>query len=241
MILVIQYRSDQSGPHEVKCIFSAGSLPYQEYIFVNIRNEDVLPFDVIKYAQKADAVILGGLGEIGFESKDPDDKDKVEHIRRQMRPVLETITDHDIPTLGLCFGHQLLADYLGSSVVKDNSKAETGIADIHLTDDGKKDPVLGVMDPTFPAVVGHKASVIDQPQNTKLLAFSDRCSIQAFRYKENIYGCQFHPELDSEALFERLRLYPEYMENEIEYDEDTPIKAKKITERFLEVFSQSHN
>jgi GMP synthase (glutamine-hydrolysing) len=40
-----------------------------------------------------------------------------------------------------------------------------------------------------------------------LLASSAACPVQAFRLGRNVYATQFHPELDVEALLERIEVY----------------------------------
>lgn len=39
-----------------------------------------------------------------------------------------------------------------------------------------------------------------QPPGTEWLAYSDKCRQQAFRYRNSVYGIQFHPEITPEMI-----------------------------------------
>jgi GMP synthase (glutamine-hydrolysing) len=159
--------------------------------------------------------------------------------KEKMGSVIKHLTNERIPTLGLCFGHQLIADVIGGAVTKDSSLAETGIAEISLTKAGKKDQLLQNMDECFPAVVGHKVSVTDLPDNCTKLAESDCCPIQAFRFQDVIYGFQFHPELTEKTLNDRLEMYPEYKDYDLENSFNQPIKAQQIIANAVDILVES--
>jgi GMP synthase-like glutamine amidotransferase len=42
----------------------------------------------------------------------------------------------------------------------------------------------------------HKDYITDLPDEAMVLAGNDICPVQAFRIGENVYGVQFHPEVD---------------------------------------------
>lgn len=236
MILLVQFRTDQSGWHEVKCVYEAGTLPFHNYSIVNAINEKVSPADILDLAENASMVILGGAGEGGYEANTEEQKDHLNTARDKMGAVIPALANSSIPTLGMCFGHQLMADIFGGEVVVDKEYAETGIAEICLTEAGQNDPLLENLDECFPAVVGHKASVIELPDDAVHLAQSEACEYQAFVYGKNMYGFQFHPELDADALADRLRMYPEYAENKLDKYENVDINADQITKRAIELF-----
>ncbi len=107
---------------------------------------------------------------------------------------LRTVVTMDIPVLGICFGHQLLAHTFGGSVDYHEQGEEKGEVEISLTEEGKKDPLLGVLPEHFSAYAAHFQTVTRLPQNAVILAQNDFESTHALRYKENVWGVQFHPE-----------------------------------------------
>ncbi len=236
MILLIQFRSDQSGWHEIKSIYEASGLEHTNFTILNAGNEKVTAEDIIHFAQKSDLVLMGGVGEGGYEAKADKIKERFQRSKRKMAHVIPQLAEEEMPTLGLCFGHQLIADTLGGTIKEADECAETGVAEICLTEAGKQDQLLKEMKDCFSAIVGHKVSVTDLPDNCTLLARSKKCPIQAFRHRENMYGFQFHPELDKPALKDRLEMYPEYKHNKIT-SSDQPVTADKITRRAIELFT----
>ena len=100
---------------------------------------------------------------------------------------LKQVVKMNIPVLGICFGHQLLAHTFGGSVDYHELGEEKGEVEIRLTEEGKKDPLLGVLPEHFSAYASHFQTVTRLPQNAVILT-------HALRFKDNVWGVQFHPE-----------------------------------------------
>src|SRR5665213_263433 len=110
----------------------------------------------------------------------------------EMHFIQQVIDDH-YPVLGICLGSQLIAKALGAHVYRNREK-EIGWAPVHFTGIAQSDPVLSGLD--SPATFFHwHSETFTQPSGTELLAYSDRCRQQAFRYRDSVYGIQFHPEI----------------------------------------------
>jgi GMP synthase (glutamine-hydrolysing) len=98
-------------------------------------------------------------------------------------------------------------------VLKDLHRAELGTREVHLTDEGRSDRVFGNLPATFRGQMGHEDHVVALPPGAIRLARSDRVENQAFCFPGlPLYCTQFHPELDRQALWERVEAYPEYAE-----------------------------
>ncbi|MEY2986024.1 MAG: hypothetical protein RJB24_253 [Candidatus Parcubacteria bacterium] len=233
MILVLQFRTDQSGWHEVKCIYDSVDKNYNDFLFMNLMSNFITTEMILDKLNVVQGVILGGLGEGGYEDNEPHKVQNLQYMLNKINPIIKHIESKSIPTLGICFGHQVLADLLGGKVVTDSNMAESGIAKITLTPEGKKDNILQSLPESFYGVVSHKSSVIKLPQGAELLAYSAKCPIQGFRYKSNIYGFQLHPELNLQDYRSRMQLYPEYTKHKLDFIDDQEVLANQILINFI--------
>ena len=102
----------------------------------------------------------------------------------------------NIPMLGICFGHQLLAKAFGGRAGFNPAGLEIGTSEIQLTAAAKTDLLFKHLPPRFPAFTSHGQTVLELPAEAENLAFSDRDKHHAFCLKENIWGVQFHPEFN---------------------------------------------
>ena len=100
----------------------------------------------------------------------------------------------DLPILGICYGHQLIAQALGGEVIFHPGGFELGTVAIMLNEDGMEDELLGVLPQSFRGHVIHSQTVRQLPPGAVNLASNDFESNHAFRYGWNIWGVQFHPE-----------------------------------------------
>lgn len=98
------------------------------------------------------------------------------------------------PYLGICLGHQLLADVLGGTVEK-MARPEVGICDVDLTEDGRCSPLLTGVDARFPTLQWHGAAVTAAPPGARILAANTHCAIQALQWGPRAFGTQYHVEV----------------------------------------------
>jgi GMP synthase (glutamine-hydrolysing) len=152
---------------------------------------------------RVDMVLLGGSGAYSVAEGGP-----------WLAAGLETMGElHALgkPTFASCWGFQAMARAMGGVVVTDLTRAEVGSVEITLTTAGKDDPLFGQLPHEFLAQLGHQDIVVELPADAILLASSQRVTNQAFCFQgKPIYCTQFHPELNREALLQRVIAYPEY-------------------------------
>ena len=98
------------------------------------------------------------------------------------------------PFLGICLGHQLLAEALGGTVGK-MERAEVGVCEVRLTHDGLASPLFAGCDPALPTLQWHGAAVTTAPPGAKVLAANDHCAIQALQVGPRAFGIQYHVEI----------------------------------------------
>ncbi|MFW6448053.1 MAG: type 1 glutamine amidotransferase [Halobacteriota archaeon] len=103
---------------------------------------------------------------------------------------VDAAIEADVPTLGVCWGHQLIADVLGGSVV-DMGEYEIGYREI--VHDGRS-PLLAGIDRRFLAYTTHSDEVAELPPGASVIAENDT-AIQGFQ-SGVAFGVQFHPEYD---------------------------------------------
>lgn len=117
------------------------------------------------------------------------DEPWIEKTRQWTRDAI----DAGLPVLGVCWGHQLIADALGGEV-RDMGEYEIGYRSV--THDGHSALFEGI-DRTFTAFQTHSDEVVSVPLDASVVAESD-VSIQAYE-GDGYWGVQFHPEYDMET------------------------------------------
>lgn len=107
---------------------------------------------------------------------------------------LREAAEHGVPLFGICYGHQLLAHALGGEVGDNPRGREMGTAWIEPTPEAARDPLFSGLPERFPAQTTHLQSVLRLPQGATVLARNDHDPHHAFRWKDHVWGVQFHPE-----------------------------------------------
>jgi GMP synthase (glutamine-hydrolysing) len=112
------------------------------------------------------------------------------------------------PVLGVCFGHQLLAQALGGAVERNPAGPEVGTWAVELTPEGRRDPLFAGLRSPLLVQESHEDHVPVPPPGATLLATNPHSPVQAFAAGPRIRAVQFHPEFDaprSRALCEAER------------------------------------
>ncbi|MDY6864763.1 MAG: GMP synthase subunit A [Halobacteriota archaeon] len=102
------------------------------------------------------------------------------------------INEIELPILGICLGHQLIAKTLGGKV---NIGSQGGYAQIEIEILEEGDIFKGLGEKML-VWSSHSDEVIGMPPGFILLARSKHCEIEAMKHEKlPIYGVQFHPEV----------------------------------------------
>jgi GMP synthase (glutamine-hydrolysing) len=134
-----------------------------------------------------DAVIFAG-GEYR-----PDEFE--EPIFQAERERIFEALDANVPILGICLGHQLLAYWLGGKVA--SGRWEFGWLPISVNEAGREDPLLAELADSFFGFLWHGDQVTRLPEEAILLASTEVCPVQAYRLRNRpVWGVQFNPQYD---------------------------------------------
>ena len=124
----------------------------------------------------------------------------------------------DMPVLGVCYGHQLLAQVLGGTVSWNPKGREMGQVDMLVTAAAHTDALLGsvVNDATVSIKVQatHQQAVTFLPDEVTILGQTKLDSHHCFCYKNHVWGLQFHPEFSPDIIKDYIRLRYEDVESE---------------------------
>ncbi len=149
-----------------------------------------------------------------------------------------------VPTLGVCFGHQMLGQGLGGRCVRNPRGREIGTLSIETLPAAATDPLLGPIPLRFEANVTHLDTVSELPPGAVALARSAQEDHHAVRFGESCWGVQFHPEIDREVMCGYLEARREILTTEgrdvarmLEETRETPI-ARDILRRFILRFAR---
>jgi GMP synthase (glutamine-hydrolysing) len=111
--------------------------------------------------------------------------------------------ESETPVLGICYGHQLLADTLGG-VVAEMDEREMGYREVAVTDRGRASGLFDGLDERFRSFSSHLDHVRELPDEAHVLA-ENEYGVQAFRSgRFPAWGIQFHPEYSREMADELL-------------------------------------
>lgn len=201
--LILQLRpNNQASDGEFRAILKHGHLREDEVVRIRMEEAGIPPQNLNDYS----AVIVGG-GPSNVS--DPEEiKEKMQkRFETDLSALLDEIVARDFPYLGACYGLGALVSHQKGVVSKERYSEPVGAVTVTLSEAGTQDTLLSGLPESFRAFVGHKESCQVLPANAVLLASSETCPVQMIRIGANVYGTQFHPELDVEGICTRVDVY----------------------------------
>ncbi|WP_227354653.1 type 1 glutamine amidotransferase [Haladaptatus salinisoli] len=138
--------------------------------------------------------------------------------------LIRELVERRIPTLGVCFGHQLVNRSLGGSVEHRGLTAELVRADF------ADDPLFEGVEGVVPAIHGDHVTELGEGMET--VAATEHCEIFAARHRDApLWTTQFHPEFTA-ALLPRIAADFDWRENDLSFGDVT---SERVFENFAEL------
>jgi GMP synthase (glutamine-hydrolysing) len=185
MKVLVMMHVESEGPGTLGAFFQSISADIRT---VRLYGGDILPAG----PDDVDAIVsMGGPMNVYEEDKYPFLLDETNFLRGAIHA--------GKPVIGICLGAQMIAKALGAQVTKSPVK-EVGWGKVTLSDDGRSDALFQGLPETLDVLQWHE-DMFQIPEGGKLLAYSEGCPHQAFRYR-NALGLQFHLEVTAEILSE---------------------------------------
>lgn len=214
-IVVIQFRKNQQAIQQEKACLVREAGIYTDIDFLDALDDSINWKNPADFMKSYQGVILGGSGDFDF-----DGNRNVDDTSRQMsymfldrlQPLFRYIFDTDTPTLGICYGHQLLGAFAGAQVFSDETQKKTKSHEVKLMVDKNNYFLFSDLPESFFAHYGHK-DVLDRVPSGAVLLMNggEQCKVSALRYQKNIYSTQFHPELTYDDMINRMKHSPGYL------------------------------
>lgn len=178
-VLVVKHVSWE-GPGRIAEALRRAGVGYGVRTFI-AEPQPIVP----RLEELAGVVILGG-------PMGADDVDRHPSLALE-RDLARRAVEADIPVLGVCLGHQLLARALGGAL-HPGATREIGVAPVELLADSELGPAGESLD-----VLHWHHDNVEAPPGAEVLARTEGCRNQAFRCGSAI-GTQFHLEVSPATL-----------------------------------------
>ncbi len=162
---------------------------------------DGIPWDAVELNRGDPIPALENYDALWVMGGPMDVWDLAEHpwLAPEKKAIRRWVNEIDKPFLGVCLGHQLLADALGGACGP-QKPAEIGILGVQLNDAGMQDPIFTGMSRCQQGLQWHSVQVTQLPDNAVVLASSDLCRVQAMRIGDKAWSVQYHVELEPDTV-----------------------------------------
>ena len=211
-ILVVQSRSSPDGVEREQSNFRRAIGKSAEIEFLSALDERLAWTYPDEFLKDRSGVIFGGSADFDFHGgrseKDPA-RLMAMIILTRTKLIITYALAEKVPILGVCFGHQLIAQMRGGDVQCDETQSKSGSHEVHLTEEGSSDKLFKTLPKSFVAQYWHKDSVTNLPEGAMILATRPSCRFSALRYGDNVYTTQFHPEVERITSDENPKPSPE--------------------------------
>jgi GMP synthase-like glutamine amidotransferase len=179
--LVIQHMKHDHLGRFAELFAEASIMPHRVLTFAGQDVPSLKNFDML--------LVLGGAQNTWQEQDYP-------YLRMEKEVIREWVGQRAKPFLGICLGHQLLADALGGEVGL-AEQGEVGVFDVDVV---PGDGFMSGLPTRIPVMQWHHAEVKALPLGARSLAASPRTAVQAMGLGDHAFSTQFHCEFTPESV-----------------------------------------
>ena len=115
----------------------------------------------------------------------------------RLKELVRDIYRAGVPLVGICFGHQVVAEALGGRVAKAATGWGVGVHDVTIT---RREDWMEPFASTVGLLYLHQDQVVELPPGAVLLGQSQHCPVAIYRIDQQILCIQAHPELSRQYL-----------------------------------------
>jgi len=149
-----------------------------------------------------------------------------------LEKLIREIQAREQPLVGVCFGHQIIAQALGGTVEKFAGGWAVG------------PQVYQFEGASIALNAWHQDQVTRLPADAEVIGHNDFCAYAALRLGDNTLTVQAHPEYDSRALDFLLKyrapgVVPDQQIKQAMATLDTPLDSKRMADHMAAVFDRS--
>jgi GMP synthase-like glutamine amidotransferase len=139
-----------------------------------------------------------------------------------------------VPIVGVCFGHQVLAQALGGKVEKYAGGWSVGPTD-YVSSTGQHERLIA----------WHQDQVTELPEGATVIGSSDFCANAMLAYGDNALSVQPHPEYSAELLIDlieaRRDIHPSHVLAAVEARVGEPLTSSDSGQKFEEFFKRNRS
>ncbi len=139
------------------------------------------------------------------------------------RLLCETVARR-LPVLGICYGHQLLAQALGGVISDHPGGLELGQVEIEMATAAQDDPLFSVLPQKFSAYASHLQSIQKLSPGAFVYGENSFEHHHAVRFAPAAWGVQFHPEFNQRIM----RAYIEYLRPRLKSDAEMDVLLNQV-------------
>ena len=174
----------QAGHAPAKMIAETGNYAQMFARFLSGRDYSFATYSVVdmefpKSAQSADCWLITGSRHGVY-----DNLPFIEHLKTLVREIYHL----NIPLVGVCFGHQIIAQALGGQVEKYSGGWSVGATEYDF--EGQ----------TVTLNAWHQDQIVKLPPEAQVLGSSPFCKYAFLGYGERVFTVQAHPEFKSDFI-----------------------------------------